>query len=332
MDARESTEKMVDAAEGRRPPGGNRLLALLRLARARFLITCLALYVMGALWAVLLGARFSGARMLFGYLIVLAAQLSVSYSNDYFDVDVDKRTTPTLVSGGSGILVSRPELRALARWIAVSLILISVGLGIAFALVYAYPSWFVVGVAFSALLGWFYSAPPPKLAYRGLGEISTAIAGGFLVPATGYLAAAGYPTRDGLLLTVPAVMYGLAFIIAVEIPDETADRLGHKATWVVRRGQRFGFVGICALLLLATGFYFLCARAWQASLPIDFRVLGLLSMLPVAFGAHAVVRRPRDWQTATRLVTRTIWAMTALATSSPISDPMKMIRSFKSRE
>ena len=311
MAKNDSAQTMVDPAGVDPPPGDSRLLALLRLARARFLITCLLLYLMGAAWAVLLGAGFSGVRLLFGYLIVLAAQLSVSYSNDYFDVAVDQHATPTLVSGGSGILVSRPELREPAKWIAVALIAISVALGTAFALVYAYPPWFVAGVAFGALLGWFYSAPPPRLAYRGLGEISTALAGGFLVPATGYLAMTGRLTGDGLLLSVPAVMYGLAFIVAVEIPDETADRLGHKATWVVRWGQRFGFAAICALLLLATGFYFLCARAWQAPLPIDFRVLGLLSMLPVAFGAHAFVRRPRDWQTATRLVTRIIWAMTA---------------------
>jgi 1,4-dihydroxy-2-naphthoate polyprenyltransferase len=288
----------------------SRLLALLQLARVRFLITCLLLYVMGATWAVLLGAGFSGVRLVFGYLIVLAAQLSVSYSNDYFDVAVDERATPTLVSGGSGILVRRPELREPAKWIAMTLIAISIALAAVFARIYAYPSWFVAVVAFAALLGWFYSAPPPKLAYRGLGEIATAFAGGFLVPATGYIVMTGYPTLEGLLLTVPAVMYGLAFIIAVEIPDETADRLGHKATWVVRRGQRFGFTAICALLLLATGFYFLCARAWQAQLPIDFRVLGLLSLLPLAFGAYAVVRRPRDWHTATRLVTWIIWAMT----------------------
>jgi 1,4-dihydroxy-2-naphthoate polyprenyltransferase len=311
MAKRESTQTMADPAGIDPPPGGSRLLALLRLARARFLITCLLLYVMGATWAVLLGAGFSGARLLFGYLIVLAAQLSVSYSNDYFDVGVDLHATPTLVSGGSGILISRPELREPAKWIAVALIVLSVALGTAFAFAYAYPSWFVGGVAFGALLGWFYSAPPPRLAYRGLGEISTALAGGFLVPAMGYLSMTPYLTRGGLLLTVPAVMYGLAFIIAVEIPDETADRLGHKATWVVRKGQRTGFAAICALLLLATGFYFLCARAWQASLPVDFRVLGLLSILPVAFGAHAVVRPPCDWQTATRLVTRIISAMTA---------------------
>ena len=289
-------------------------MALLRLARARFLVTCLLLYVMGATWAVLLGAAFSGVRLVFGYLIVLAAQLSVSYSNDYFDVEVDEHATPTLISGGSGILVSRPELREPAKWIAVILIASSVALAAVFALVYAYPAWIVPGVAFGALLGWFYAAPPLRLAYRGLGEVSTAFAGGFVVPAAGFLAMTGYLTREGLLLTVPAMLYGLAFMIAVEIPDETADRLGHKKTWVVRGGQRFGFAAICALLVLATGFYFLCARAWQAPPPIDFRVLGLLSVLPLAFGVHAVVKRAGDWQTATRQVTWIVLAMTVFYT------------------
>jgi 1,4-dihydroxy-2-naphthoate octaprenyltransferase len=36
------------------------------------------------------------------------------------------------------------------------------------------------------LVGWFYSAPPLRLAYRGLGEFSTAATVGFLVPAMGY--------------------------------------------------------------------------------------------------------------------------------------------------
>ena len=33
-------------------------------------------------------------------------------------------------------------------------------------------------------------------------------------------------------------------------------------------------------------------------------------MLPLAFGAHAAVRRPSDWHTATALVTRIIGSLT----------------------
>jgi 1,4-dihydroxy-2-naphthoate polyprenyltransferase len=301
---------MVGHSRPHRSSRTGQLVLLLRLARARFLITCLALYIMGAAWAVLLGATPSATRMLLGYLIVLTAQLSVSYSNDYFDVEVDRNATPTLVSGGSGILVAHPELREPARWIAIALIAMSIALGAVFAIVYAYPAWFVPAVAFGALLGWFYSAPPPRLAYGGLGELSTAVAGGFLVPVMGYLALAGQLTREGLLLTIPSLCYGIVFIVAVEVPDEEADRSGGKMTWVVRQGQRASFLVIVTFLVLGTVFYFFAARAWAQVAPIDFRVLGLLSLLPLVSGAYVFVQRPRDWQTASAAVNRIIIALT----------------------
>jgi len=59
--------------------------SLLRLARPHFPVAGLLLFVFGAMWAVLWGAPFSLPRLLLGYLIVLPAHLSVSFSNDYFD-------------------------------------------------------------------------------------------------------------------------------------------------------------------------------------------------------------------------------------------------------
>src|SRR4030042_3147483 len=82
---------------------------LFRVARPQFFISGLALFAFGVAWAVLLGAPFSLSRILLGYLILLPAHLSVSYSNDYFDVDVDKHDKPTFFSGGSGVLVDRSE-------------------------------------------------------------------------------------------------------------------------------------------------------------------------------------------------------------------------------
>lgn len=77
---------------------------LLQLARPQFLITSVALFAMGAAWAIILGSPFSLARILLGYLIILPAHLSVSFSNDYFDVEADKHGKPSPLSGGSGIL------------------------------------------------------------------------------------------------------------------------------------------------------------------------------------------------------------------------------------
>ena len=120
----------------------SQMIKLLKIARLQFLISGLALFVFGALWAILLGAPFSLSRILFAYLVLIPAHLSISYSNDYFDVEVDKHDKPTLFSGDSSILVNHPRLRKPALWIAIALILISLVLGIAFRIIYSFPIWF----------------------------------------------------------------------------------------------------------------------------------------------------------------------------------------------
>jgi 1,4-dihydroxy-2-naphthoate octaprenyltransferase len=278
------------------------MASLLRVARPQFLIASLALYIIGASWAILLGSPYSLPRLLLGYLIILPAHLSISYSNDYFDVEVDKFGKPSLFSGGSGILIERPELRQPALWTALALIFTSLALGIFFLLKYSLPVWFLGYIAVSNLLGWFYSAPPLRLAYRGWGELLTAFTAGCLIPGMGYLVTRGFLDRNGLLFAVPLTLYGLAFILTVEIPDEEADRLGNKKTWVVRKGRVFGFTAVLLLLLAATGFFFSVPYLPYHAARLDFRVLGLLSLLPLGAGVLGMVKRPVDKQAATRLV------------------------------
>jgi 1,4-dihydroxy-2-naphthoate octaprenyltransferase len=275
---------------------------LFRVARLQFLICGMALFAFGALWALLLGAPFSLSRILLGYLVLLPAHLSVSYSNDYFDVEVDKYDKPTLFSGGSGVLVDHPELRKPAKWTAITLILCSLVLGIVFLLVYAFPIWFLGFVVLGNLFGWFYSAPPIRLAYRGLGELSMAISIGLLIPGFGYLVTSGQMNQEGLLFIIPLMLYGLAFILTVEIPDMGSDRLGNKRTWVARKGRGFGFTVISASFLLAT-LFFLCIQ-WMTSriYPLDFRILTILSLLPLGAGCIGLLRRPIEKQSATRVV------------------------------
>jgi len=275
---------------------------LLRVARPQFLIAGLFLFVFGASWAILLGAPFSLSRMSLGYLVLLPAHLSISYSNDYFDVDVDQHGKPTFFSGGSGILVNHPGLRNPAKWVAIALILCSLALGILFQVVYSYPIWFLGLVALGNLLGWFYSAPPLRLAYRGLGELAMVLSIGLLIPGMGYLVTSGHIDQDGFLFVVPLVLYGLAFILSVEIPDMETDRLGNKRTWVARKGRSFGFTVTGASFLLAT-LFFLCFP-WLTSrvYPLDFRFLGLLSLLPLGAGCIGLIKKPSEKLSATRVV------------------------------
>jgi 1,4-dihydroxy-2-naphthoate octaprenyltransferase len=290
---------------------------LLRLTRPQFMLASLALFIIGASWAIILGAPFSLPRMLLGYLIILPAHLSNSYSNDCFDMETDRLGRPTLFSGGTGTLVKHPELRRPALRISMALILCSLLLGILFLIRYSYPIWFLGLVVLGNLLGWFYSAPPLRLAYRGLGEVSTAFIAGCLIPGMGYMVTRGYVNSDGLLFTIPLVLYSFAFILSVEIPDMEADCLGHKNTWVAQRGQGFGFTAVGASLLAATVF-FLCFQYLRthASL-LDFRVLGYLSLLPLGPGILGMLKSPLDRKTATRL---TYWIIITLAVFFVLTD------------
>jgi 1,4-dihydroxy-2-naphthoate octaprenyltransferase len=227
---------------------------LLNMARPKFLFAGLLLFILEAAWAILLGAHFSLARLLLGYLVLLPAHLSVSYSNDYFDVAADQHGKPSFFSGGTGILVNHPELRNPAKWIAIALILCSVALGLCFQILYSAPIWFIGLVILGNLSGWFYSAPPLRLAYRGLGELVMIFIIGLLFPVFGYVVTSGHIDLDGMVLSIPLVLYGLAFILSVENPDMEADRMGNKRTWVVRRGRSFGFSLTGAALGLPSGF------------------------------------------------------------------------------
>ena len=290
---------------------------ILKVARLQFLIVGLALFVLGALVALLLGAPFALGRLLLGCLIILSAQLSVNFSNDYFDIASDQPSGPTFISGGGGVLLKYPELRQSVKWIAIGLILFSLIMGAVFMRIYSYPFWFMGFVALGNLAGWVYSAPPFRLSYRGLGELCYTFVAGFLVPATGYLAMRGRLDSGGIFLLMPLILYGLVSILSVEIPDMEDDRVGAKRTWVARFGRGFGFTVIGLLLLAATGYFFLYPELYPQQLPMDLRVIGSLSVLPLLPGIWGFVRKPLEKQPATQIAT---WLVITLAIFAILMD------------
>jgi 1,4-dihydroxy-2-naphthoate octaprenyltransferase len=290
------------------------LSRMVKLGRLRFPLNGLLLFSFGALLAAHSGAKFVAERFIVGASILFTANLSVSYSNDYYDVEVDRHGEPTTFAGGSGVLVRHPELRALSKWFAILLILLSISLAFAFTLVFSFPPSFLAFVAVGNLLGWYYTAPPLRLSYRGLSEAVTTIVLGLIVPGTGYYVLKGFLDWTFAVFSPPLILYGLVFIIGVEIPDMESDRLGDKNTVIARRGRGFGFKTVGVLLSLATT-YFLAARAVNlAPPPIDLGVFAALSLLPLAVGVEGLMRRPEEWEAATRLVTRIIYSLSLFLT------------------
>ena len=116
--------------------------------------------------------------------------LMVHYANDYFDRECDAARQRTAWSGGSGVLVAggihprrrtgrRADLRRGGHASRCA----------RFALAgNAVVAWLGIAIL---VLAWCYSAPPVRLAARGLGELDTALVVAVLVPFAGYAAFAG---------------------------------------------------------------------------------------------------------------------------------------------
>ena len=223
---------------------------MLRLARLHFLIPGFMIYVMGYLLAILNGASWDITKFLFGYLILGCAHVSVSFSNDYFDRKSDVNSVHTTFSGGSKVLVDHPQLENLALGLAMFFLVASAIATLVFTFVFAYSYWFVVFAIFGGLLGWFYTAPPLKFAYRKLGEVVTVLALGLMMPGIGYFVAYGSIDLFFAFFIFPLSCYGFLFILTVEMPDVENDRLGNKINVLVKWGIQTG-MGISFVLALA---------------------------------------------------------------------------------
>jgi 1,4-dihydroxy-2-naphthoate octaprenyltransferase len=285
------------------------LMEIIKLGRLEFPMIGFLLFSFGALLAVASGANFVADRFFLGYAILFAGHLSVFYSNDYFDYSADQYGKSTAISGGSGVLLANPELGRFSKWFSVFLIGLSMFLAVVFNILFALPTYFVVFVAFGNLIGYYYSAPPFKFAYRKLGEVVGVIAIGFMMPEIGYFVFKQGFDSGFWIFALPSILYALAFMISVEIPDMESDRLSNKRTLVAYIGRKFGLKLIAVLLFLATMYFLIISVAKLLQPPINFLMLTLLSLIPSAFGILGLIRGNETSEVAGKLATCNLSAL-----------------------
>lgn len=285
--------------------------ALVGLLRPRFLLGGALFFFMGLLFAILLGATPDLPRFLFGYAIFLAGHLSISFSNDYFDYAVDRLTTRTSFSGGSGVLLTHPSARTFAVRIALLLIALSLTLAVLFVMTYSMTWLFLLFVLIGNLIGWFYSAPPLRFSYRGYGEILTILGAGILMPGMGYFIATGTLDTPFLFLALPLLFYGCLFIMSVELPDMEGDRLGGKMTFIVSHGRRIGSHIATASAICATVLYIIYSIIGLWASFIDWRVVSIISLIPCGVMVGGLIQRPYKRIPAVRQAFRSIYSLMA---------------------
>ncbi len=258
----------------------NRFLLFLRAARAPFLTASVMPVLIGStlpFWLRPNGWEFSLWLMIEAVVAVAFLHIGANLGNGYYDhlTGADPANpNPGVLSGGSGLITSGAlPAEFFLRW---SLVFLILGAAIGIHLTFTIPGHLllvlgVVGVA----LGHFYTAPPIRLAYRGLGEFAVGLSFGVLPVLGAYYVQTSTFSWRVVMASLPITFAVVLILWVNQIVDEKPDRAVGKRNLVVASGARAagrGGVLVLALLTFATLF----AAVFTASL-IPLTLLSVLA-------------------------------------------------------
>lgn len=223
-------------------------------------------------------------------------------SNEHFDYENDKANVERIgghdavgvtTTGGTRVLVRGDLTRREALVASIVCFALAVPLGLVLQFVMdTGPLTVPLGV-FGILVGWCYTAPPVRAAYRGFGEVLMAV--GYALIVFG-----GYYIQEGLswlpvVVSLPWFVAIPALKILREFPDYDADEATEKRNMTVQFGRERMAVVYSALIVLAILLFI-------PIYPFVRSVSFLISLLPVAFLVRSVVPMVRgEWRDPRRL-------------------------------
>jgi 1,4-dihydroxy-2-naphthoate octaprenyltransferase len=113
---------------------------MLKIIRFHIVAGGLLAFLLGGLLAFANGGNFNPILFALVYTAGLLGDLSSHYSNDYFDVDVDKHMNQKKFFAGHAILVGYPNLRESSKSVSVSLLVCANVLAVALFLFLGAPT------------------------------------------------------------------------------------------------------------------------------------------------------------------------------------------------
>ncbi len=263
---------------------------------ARYFFATRPAFLGVTLFAVLIGlasAWHGGVPMRFAPAIAtlvfaLIAHAGINVLNDYYDAlnGSDDANTDRIFpyTGGSrfiqnGVLGARET----ARFGAVLLGVVAIaGLWLA-AISHVGLLWIGAG---GLAVGWAYSAPPLKLASRGLGE--PCVWAGFALLGVGSdFVQRGAFSAAALIAVAPYALLVANILFINEFPDRRADELARKRHWVVRLGARRARWLYVALA--AAAYAMLAGTVAAGALPA-IALIALAAALPSSMAARELLR------------------------------------------
>ncbi len=218
------------------------MLKFLQLARAPFLTAVIAPMIWATVLAYHINGTFDWIRFALTLLGLMSAHAGANLLNDYYDfrlgADQDNPHRTPFSGGSPHIVEGRESPRLFLTWGILCFLSALICL-VALAVIVDKGIGLILAMALVGFLGGvFYTAPPLKLAYRGLGEICIFVCFGVL-PVVGTY----YVQSQRLTAVVAAASLPLAFLITNiiwinQFPDYEADKGAGKRNLVVRLGLR----------------------------------------------------------------------------------------------
>lgn len=236
-----------------RKVGQLRILAWMRASRAPFFLDVVLCVCLGAAAAWHESGVFDAWLLAACLLGVMFLNGGTNLANDYYDhlSGADEgNPSPTPFSGGSRAIQDgtfSPEAIRTAAFVSFALaaaagaflfwrLAILQGPGISEAHGYG-RVWPVLAIgAVGALSGFFYTAPPFRLGYRGWGELLAGLNVGPLAVLGSYYCQAKNPSWGVVLVSLPLGFLSSALLVINEIPDADVDRAVGKRHLVARIG------------------------------------------------------------------------------------------------
>ena len=225
---------------------------ILRTTRLPFLSATIIPVLLGVAVAALAGQwsiALAGLTLLGASLI----HLGLNVANDVFDTmsGADAaNTTPTQFSGGSRMahygLVS---LRGLAM-LSAGLYLAGIGIGFWLAAERGFWTLFTIG-AIGVAISVFYTAPPLRLVYRGIGEVTVALGFGPIVLLGASYVQSRHLSLEAGILSIPVAIFIALVLYVNEIPDRAGDAAAGKRTLPVRLSKAAVIAGYAWAAMLA---------------------------------------------------------------------------------
>jgi 1,4-dihydroxy-2-naphthoate octaprenyltransferase len=222
-------------------------------ARAPFLTASIVPILLGAVIAWAVSGTFHWGFFILTFVAGVCLHIGTNVANDYFDhKSTDDEINTEFVrpfTGGSrmiqkGIMTPREVLTESIVFFAVGCV---IGLYLAWV---RGPVILLLGVI-GVFSGFFYTAPPFRLANLGIGETVVGVNFGVLMVLGTFYAQTGFLSWEPLAAGLPVTFLIAGVLYINEFQDYTADKAVGKNHLVVRWGKKRAVLGYVVIMGLA---------------------------------------------------------------------------------